>query len=148
ADEIIRSMVSCPDVANAKMPPVVIVERVQNRTEEHIDMQSLTDKIRTALIKSRKVKFVNKQERETLEEEYQYNESGNVSGPTQKRRGNQVGADYIMSGSLATNIQQVGNDKLIYYKLTMNLTNMETSVIDCTEEKEIRKKYRKQSVGL
>ena len=53
-----------------------------------------------------------------------------------------------MSGRLATNIQQLGNDKLIYYKLTMNMTNMETSTIDCTEEKEIRKKYRKQSVGL
>jgi uncharacterized protein (TIGR02722 family) len=148
ADEVIRSMVACPDVSNAKMPPVVIVERVQNRTEEHIDMQSLTDKVRTALIKSRKVKFVNKEERETLDEEYAYNEGGNVSGPSAKKRGKQTGADYIMSGSLATNIQQVGNDKLIYYKLTMNLTNMETSVIDCTEEKEVRKKYRKQSVGL
>ncbi|MCC7440092.1 MAG: penicillin-binding protein activator LpoB [Bdellovibrionales bacterium] len=148
ADEIVRAMVACPEVANAKQSPVVIVERVQNRTEEHIDMQSLTDKIRTALIKSRKVRFVNKEQRETLEDEYKYNEGGSVSGPTAKQRGKQIGADYIMEGSIATNIQQVGNDKLIYYKLTMNLTNLETSVIDCVEEKELRKKYRKQSVGL
>jgi uncharacterized protein (TIGR02722 family) len=148
ADEIIRSMVACPNVSNAHQPPVVIVDRVQNRTEEHIDMQSLTDKIRTALIKSGKVRFVNKEQRENLEEEYKYNESGAVSGPTAKQRGKQIGADYVMEGSLATNIQQVGNDKLIYYKLTMNMTNLETSTIDCTDDKEIRKKYRKQSVGL
>jgi len=49
---------------------------------------------------------------------------------------------------MATNIQQVGNDKFIYYKLTMNLVNLESSEIDCTEEKEIRKQYRKHSVGL
>ena len=52
------------------------------------------------------------------------------------------------SCALASNIQQVGNDKYIYYKLTMNLTNVDTSTIDCTEEKELRKKYRKRSVGL
>lgn len=148
ADTIVQAVVSCDSIVQAGQKPVVAVEKVQNRTEEHIDMVSLTDKIRTALIKSRKVRFINKEERATLEDEYQYNESGNVSSATQKKRGKQVGADYILSGSMATNVQEVGNDKLIYYKLTMNLTNLESSTIDCTEEREIRKKYRKRSVGL
>ena len=146
ADTVIKAMVACSYVANAPKPPVVIVERVQNRTEEHIDMKSLTDKIRTALIKSGKVRFVNKEARDVLDEEYQYNASGAVSGPTQKKRGSQVGADYILGGSMSTNIQEVGRRKLIYYKLTMNLTNLETSTIDCVEEREIRKAYRKQFV--
>ncbi len=148
AETVVGAIVSCKYVANAKAEPVVIVERVQNRTEEHIDMLSMTDKIRTALIKTGKVRFVNKKERDILEEEYKYSESGNVSGPTAKARGKQIGADYILSGAMATNIQQVGDDKLIYYKLTMNLTNLDTSTIDCTEEKEIRKKYKKRNVGL
>ncbi len=148
AETVVQGMVSCGYVRNAPKPPIVIVERVQNRTEEHIDTKSMTDKIRTALIKSGKVRFVNKEERETLEEEYKYNEGGNVSGPTAKKRGAQVGADYILSGAIATNVQQVGNDKLIYYKLTMNLTNLDTSTIDCVEEREVRKKYEKRSVGL
>jgi penicillin-binding protein activator len=148
ADTIIKAMVACDYVGKAPKPPVVIVEKVQNRTEEHIDTVSMTDKIRTALIKSGKVRFVNKTERGTLEDEYKYNEGGNVSGPTAKKRGKQIGADYILSGAMATNVQQVGNDKFIYYKLTMNLTNMDTSTIDCVEERELRKKYRKRSVGL
>ena len=148
ADTVIKAMVACGYVANASKPPVVIVERVANRTEEHIDTVSLTDKIRTALIKTGKVRFVNKEERGTLSDEYDYNAAGNVSGHTAKKRGSQIGADYILSGNLVTNIQQVGNDKFIYYKLTMNLTNLETSTIDCTEDREIRKKYKKRSVGL
>ena len=148
ADTVIRAIVACSYVANAPKPPVVIVERVQNRTEEHIDTVSMTDKIRTALIKSGKVRFVNKEERDTLSSEYQYNEAGNVSGPTAKKKGKQIGADYILSGGLATNVQQVGNDKFVYYKLTMNLTNLEASTIDCTEEREVRKKFNKHSVGL
>ncbi len=148
ADSVIKAMVACPWVANAPKPPIVAVERVQNRTEEHIDTVSMTDMIRTALIKSGKVRFVNKAERETIEEEMQYQESGAVSGVTAKKRGQQIGIDYQLGGALATNIQQVGNEKFIYYKLTMNLTNLETSTIDCTEEKQVRKFFKKRSVGL
>jgi uncharacterized protein (TIGR02722 family) len=148
ADTVIKAMVACNYVANAPKPPIVIVERVQNRTEEHIDTTSMTDKIRTALIKSGKVRFVNKEERGTLSDEYDYNAAGNVSGPSQKKRGGQVGADYILSGEISTNVQQVGDDKFIYYKLTMNLTNTESSTIDCVEDRELRKKFRRRSVGL
>ncbi len=148
ADTVIKAMVACAYVANAPKPPVVIVERVANRTQEHIDTVSMTDKIRTSLIKSGKVRFVNKEERETLSSEYEYNAAGNVSGPSAKSKGKQIGADYILSGNLSTNIQEVGSDKFIYYKLTVNLTNMETSTIDCTEERELRKKFRKRSIGL
>ena len=146
ADTVVKAMVACKYISNAQKPPVVIVERVQNRTEEHIDMQSMTDKIRTALIKTGKVRFVNKQERGTLDEEYDYNAGGNVSGTTAKKSGKQIGADYILSGALATNVQQVGDDKFIYYKITMNLTNMESSVIDCVEDREVRKKFKRQSI--
>jgi len=148
ADTVIKAMVSCGYVANAPKPPVVVVERVANRTEEHIDTVSLTDKIRTSLIKSGRVRFVNKEERGNISSEYDYHAAGNVSAKTAKRAGNQVGADYILSGTLATNVQEVGSDKFIYYKLTVNLTNLETSTIDCTEERELRKKYRKRHVGL
>jgi uncharacterized protein (TIGR02722 family) len=147
SDTIVKAIVGCPEISADKRP-VVIVDQVKNNTEEHIDMGSLTDKIRTALIKSRRVKFVDKDARTTLDEEYRYNEAGNVAKDKQKVRGKQTGADYVMRGAMATNVQQVGNDKFIYYKLTMNLVNLESSEIDCTEEKEIRKQYRKRSVGL
>lgn len=146
ADTIVTAMVACNHIRNAKKPPVVIVDNVQNRTEEHIDMVALTDKIRTALIKSGKVAFADKEKRGVLDEEYRYNESGYVSGPTQKKKGSQIGADYILAGAMATNIQEVGKEKLIYYKLTMNMTNVDTSLIDCTEEREIRKKFEKRIV--
>ena len=148
ADTIVKAMIACEDISKAVKPPVVVVEKVQNRTEEHIDMVAMTDMIRTNLIKSKRVRFVNKTERETVEGEMKYQESGAVSAETQKKRGRQTGAGYVLSGAMATNVQEMGDDKLIYYKLTMNLTNMETTEIDCTEEREIRKKFKRQSMGL
>ena len=148
ADTVVQAIIKCDVVVNAAQRPVVAVEKVLNRTEEHIDTTSLTDKIRTTLLKSKKVRFVDKSGREAIEEEYKYSEGGNVSGATAKKRGKQTGVDYLLGGSMSANIQEVGNDKLIYYKLTMNLTNVDSSEIDCTEEREIRKKYRKRSMGL
>lgn len=148
ADSVVGGIVACKRIASLSKEPVVIVEKVQNRTEEHIDTASITEKVSTALINSGKVRFVSKEDRGTLEEEYNYNESGNVSAATQRKRGKQTGADYVMNGAIATNVQQVGNDKYVYYKLTMKLVNLDTSEIDCVQEKEIRKKFRKRSVGL
>ena len=148
ADTIVEAMLGCPDIKNAKTPPTIALAKVANRTEEHIDTDSLTDMIRTNLIKSRKVKFVDRKSRGELDEEYAYGETGKVSKETAKKAGKQIGVDYLLNGAMATNIQQVANDKLIYYKLTMNLTNTDTSIIDCSEEKQIRKKYRKRSTGI
>lgn len=148
AEKIVASMLDCPEIKDAKGRPTVAVSKVANRSEEFIDIDSLNEKIRTALSKSRKVRFIDRAARAELDSEYDYGASGKQSKDTAKKAGKQLGVDYLMNGALATNIQQVGNDKLIYYKLTMNLVNTDTSAIDCTEEHEVRKKYRKQSVGL
>lgn len=148
AEKIVDAMLACPEIKESKGRPSIAVGAVQNRTEEFIDLESLNEKIRTALAKSRKVRFIDRGTRGDIDSEVEYGESGRQSKETAKKHGKQVAVDYMMKGALATNIQQVGNDKLIYYKLTMNLTNMDTSVIDCTEEHEIRKKYRKQSLGI
>jgi uncharacterized protein (TIGR02722 family) len=146
AETIVQAIVGCPDIKDSRTAPIVALSKVQNRTEEHIDVDAITEMIRTNLIKSRKVKFVDRKARADIDEEYDYGASGKVSKETAKKAGKQIGVDYLLNGAIATNIQQVGNDKFVYYKLNMNLTNTDTSVIDCAEEKEVRKKYRKQRI--
>lgn len=149
AEEMINSMAAHPLFADAKIPPIVQVETVRNKTSEHIDTKSITDSVRTALIKTGKVRFSNKEDRETLSEEIDYQQqSGRVRRDTQKRRDGGVGADYILTGDLISNVQQVGNRKLIYYRLTLNLTNLTTGLIDWSDEKPIRKRFKKKAVGL
>jgi len=148
ASTIVDAVLKCPDIAESRGRPTIAVSKVVNRSEDFPDIDALTEMIRSNLTKSRKVRFVDRGAREELDEEYQYGASGRVSKETAKKAGKQIGVDYLLTGALATNVQQVGNDKLIYYKLNMKLTNLETSAIDCEEEKEIRKKYRKKSLGL
>jgi len=149
ADALVSSLMNHPVIKDAKKTPIFQVENVTNSTSEHIDMQSLTDKIRTALIKSGKVQFHDKLQRETLSKEYAYQtESGNVNKETAKGKGHQIGADYIMTGDFSSNVQELGGKKVVYYKLTLNATDIKTGLITWTEEKEIKKLFKKRSYAL
>ncbi len=146
--DLVQSAVSHPAIANANRPPIVMVTRLQNKTSEHIDTQSVTDMFTVELMRTGKVTFVDKAAREDIAEEYDYQDSGMVSRETKKTKGGQVGADFIMNGRLDSIVQEAGKDKTVYYKLTMNLTNLKTGLIQWTDQKQIRKIYKKRRVGL
>lgn len=149
ADTMIKSLTESAVVAQAKKPPVVLVTLVKNRSQEHIDMKSMTDKVRVALIKSGKFRFTEKEVRGELSEEMDYqNKSGYVDPETARKKGKQIGANYFLTGEITDRVQEVGNKKYVYYKCTFNLVDIQSGLIDWTDEKEIRKYYQKRSTGL
>jgi penicillin-binding protein activator len=146
--DLVDSALKHRAIVNAKSPPVVMVTRLENKTSEHIDTQSITDMITVELTKSGLVQFVDKAAREDVAAEYDYQDSGMMSRETKKGKGKQVGADLIMNGRIDSIVQEVGKDKTIYYKVTLNMTNLATNIIVWTDQKQIRKIYRKKRVGL
>ena len=149
AETMIQSLTGSAVIQKEDQRPVVLITLVRNRTQEHIDMKSMTDKIRVQLIKSGKFRFSSKSARGEIADELAYqNESGYVDPVTARTKGKQVGADYFLTGEISDRVQQVGNKKYVYYKATFNLVNIESGLIDWTDEKEIRKFYKKRSVGM
>ncbi len=146
--DLVDSLVAHHTIAGAKAPPIVMVTKLQNKTSEHIDTESVMDMIRVELTNRGRVSFVDKQAREDMDEEYAYQGSGRVNGKSKKGPGNQVGADFIINGRLDSIVQEVGKDKTVYYKLTLNMTNLDNGLIAWTNHKQIRKVYKKKSVGL
>lgn len=146
--ELVASAVKHPAINGAKRPPIVIVTRLQNKTSEHIDTQNITDMFQVELMNTGKVTFVDKAAREDIAEEYEYHDSGMVSRETKKGAGGQVGADFIMNGRLDSIVQEAGRDKTIYYKMTMNLTNLKTGLIVWTGHKQMRKIFKKKRIGI
>jgi uncharacterized protein (TIGR02722 family) len=145
---LVASMLGHPTLAHAKVPPTVVITSLQNKTSEHIDTQSVMDMVRVELMKSGKLRFIDKEARGDIDEEYSYQNSGRVSNETKKGPGGQAGADFIVNGRLDSIVQEVGKDKTVYYKITLNLTNLKSSVIEWSDNKQIRKVYRKKTIGL
>lgn len=149
--DMIDSMAKHPVFASAKpgAAPIVQVESIRNKTHEHIETKAMSDSLRTALIKTGKVRFSNKEDRSNLDSEIDYQQnSGRVRADTKKRKDGLISPDYILTGDLVSNVQEVGSKKLVYYKLNLNLTNLETGLIEWSDEKPIRKRYKKRSVGF
>ncbi len=145
---MVDSLVRHRSIAESKAPPIMMVTNLQNKTSEHIDTQSIMDMVRVELTNSGRVAFIDKEARNDIAEEYNYQDSGMVNQQTKKGPGGQIGADFIVNGRLDSIVQEVGKDKTIYYKITLNMTNLKTGVITWTDQKQIRKSFKKKSVGL
>ncbi len=147
-EALVKSMLGHRAIAKAPKPPLVMITQLQNKTTEHIDTQSVMDMVRVELSKTGDVQFIDKEAREDIKGEYDYQNSGMVSEETKKGPGGQIGAEYIINGRLDSIVQEVGKDKTVYYKVTLNLTNLKTGVIVWTDNKQMRKLFKKKSVGL
>ncbi|MCZ6633781.1 MAG: penicillin-binding protein activator LpoB, partial [bacterium] len=108
AKKMANSILSAPWMDSAGGTPAVMIGKMRNRTSEHIDMVALSDKLRTTLIQSGRLRFVDVLNRRDIAEEYEYQNSGYVNPAQAKAPGNQTGSDYILTGTLSSNVQEVG----------------------------------------
>src|SRR5438552_603339 len=149
ADRMVGSLVKHPASADGRRP-VVQASALKNKTSEHIDSKALTDKIRTALIKTGMVRFtaVSDANREILENLDYQSGSGVVDPRTRKATGKQIGADYLLYGEIGSIVKHAGRDTDTYYKITLNMVDVESGIIEWTDEKEIRKQGERPLFGL
>jgi len=146
AERMINSLLVHPVLNNI---PVIYVSRLRNKTSEHIDTEAITDKIKTALIKSGKVKFtaISEVKEEVIEQLMYQKESGMVDPTTRVAIGKQIGADLILYGDIISIVKKEGRKQDIYYKINLELADLETGLIEWSEEEEIRKQAKKSIIG-
>ncbi len=132
--------------------PIFMIAGVENRTSNYVDTKGLTDKIRTTLFKTGKAQFVNEARRQDLLKEQGY-QAANATPETQVAIGKQLGAKYMISGSLmemkdeSARQVRVSKQKLNYYKLTVEVTDLETSLLAWTTEKEFARQASLPIIG-
>ena len=133
-------------------PPVVMIAGVQNRTERYVDTKGLTDRLRTLLHESGKVKFVNESRRAELMKERAY-QAANATPETQVAVGKELGAQYMLSGSFmemkseSQREVRLSKKEINYYKLTIEITDLKTSIIEDTAEIDFARKASLPLIG-
>ncbi len=125
-------------------PPLLVVDKVKNKTMQHIDTESVTDSIRTKLIRSRKFSFQDRTTEGALNEELAY-QQGAATAPV--AAGQQDAPQYMLTANLSEIVQEEGRLKDVYYKFTMNLRDLKSGRILWADEKEIRKQKTKSIFG-
>ncbi|MBO9491704.1 penicillin-binding protein activator LpoB [Endozoicomonas sp. G2_1] len=150
ANQMTDSLLVSPVIGNLTQNnhPVVFVERIKNKTSEHIDTESITDSISTKVLRSGKFRFVDMTRVNAVREQLNFQNEGGLVDPTKAVQfGRQVGAQYMLYGNLSSIVKSNQDKSDVYYKFTMRLMDLESGIIEWADETEIRKTRTKQSIG-
>lgn len=141
AESMARSLSTSAPITRAKKTPVLTIQEVRNKTGEYIDTRAITDSIRSQLLKGGGMSFATDQAgmQGQVDELARQNQSGLYKKNTAKKMGNMVAADYRLEGSIISIVKRAGDVKDVYYKLSLQLINVESGLIEWADEKDIRK---------
>ena len=124
--------------------PVVIVGTVRNRSHEHINVRTFVKDLEGALINSGEVDFVaSSEERGEIRDERK-DQAVHSSEETAKSEGEEIGADFMLQGSINSILDKVEGEAVIFYQVNLELIEIETNKKVWIGEKKI-KKYVKRS---
>lgn len=151
---LVESLKTTATLGDGTGKPVLILYGIANRTDEHISTSGIADDIRKELLKSGRFAFVNRAQRDTIikEMDYQYR-SGQVAPDAMRKVGRQVGAEFMVTGTLRSiekkEPRQIRLRKrtLKYYSLNLEITNIETGLVEWADSVEIMRESAKPFIG-
>jgi len=132
--------------------PIIVVMGVQNRTRTHADMKAITDTITTKMLDDGSIRLVNASRRDDLLKEQGY-QLANCTPETKVQIGRQLGAKYMMTGSLVEIGQESGREvrlskkEDVYYQLTVEITDLETGLIEVRKQRDRLRRASKPLIG-
>lgn len=151
AAKMVDDLLSFPPIVQltAQRRPVVFVDAIKNKTMQHIDTESITDTIQSKLINSGKFRFVDMTAVDQVRKQLNYqNESGMVSDATAVQMGRQIGAEFMLYGNFSEIKKSAGGTTDVYMKFTLKLMNLQTGILEWSNEKEIRKVQKRGVFGM
>lgn len=127
------------EVKNGSLP-VVVVGQFKNTSDEHIDVSVISKRMEAALLNSGKVDFVaSSSERDDLRQERIEQQSW-ASEETAKALANEIGADFMLIGSVKAVVDQVDRKAVRNYFVYAEMIEIETGKkIWIGENSEIKK---------
>ena len=123
--------------------PKVIVGLVKNRSHEHIDAETFIKDMEKAFIKTGAIRLIQGGEsREEIRFERE-DQQTNALPSTVKQWGRELGADFMLQGTINSIVDEVERQMVIYYQIDLTLTNLESNEVVWIGDEKIKKYVRK-----
>ena len=153
AEEMINDMLSYPWISqfNQRFPgkePLVTVQRVRNKSHEHIAVDTFVNDIKRAVIRSGKAGFIATfEERQDTRAELA-DQDMNASADTRMEMGEEDGANFALSGTINSIVDQLDNQRVTYYQVDLKLINLQTAREVWNGSKKIKKFMERKSFSF
>ncbi|MFO1319544.1 MAG: penicillin-binding protein activator LpoB [Burkholderiales bacterium] len=139
AERMTQSMLQAPVIAGGNLP-IVTTQEVKNKTSEYIDTRAITNRMRSTLQKSGRVRFaVDNAEMQKQIEELKRQQSELYDQEKAVQQGKMVGAGFRLTGEITSIVKETKNVKDVYYQLFLSLTNVQTGIEEWSDTQDIRK---------
>lgn len=126
--------------------PVMVVGTIANKSHEHIDAETFIKDMEKSIIKNGSVRIVQAGEkRQELRTERDEQNQGYTSPETAKKWGLELGADFILQGTINSIVDSYKKEKVVYYQVNLELTNLETNEVVWMGDKKIKKQVSDRS---
>lgn len=120
--------------------PVVVVGSITNKSHEHIDAETFIKDIEKAIIRNGSVRLVQAGEkRQELRTERDEQNQGYTSAETAKKWGLELGADFMLQGTINSIVDTYKKEKVVYYQIDLELTDLQTNEVVWMGDKKIKK---------
>ncbi len=143
AEQMTRSLIQTPKIVNTTKPLVIAILDIQNKSDQHIPTDIITDKLMMAMLKTGRLRFVDRKQIQAALQEMMLSSTGAIDPTQAKRLGRMVAADMLMSGEIASINKRDAHNSMTYYRLSLHLTDLETNEIIWADETEIKKQSSK-----
>jgi len=150
SEEMIGDMLSFPWIrdfraSNGAEKPTVIIQRVRNKSHEHISAETFLNDLKRAIIRSGDARFIaSGAERQDIRSE---REDQELNASAAKAMGNETAADFALSGSINSFVDQVDGSRVTTYQVDLKLVNMESNEEVWNGQKKLKKFQEKSSYG-
>lgn len=149
--KMLEGMLSSPAIAKITgndKAPVVFFSTIKNETAEHIKTEMLANTVSTEIINSGKFQFTDMSQAHKMKTQIDYQkQSGMVDQKTATKMGQQVGAEYMIYGSIA-DMQSINSDQQsLFFLITLKMINLKTGIIVWQDQKQIRKLQKRSTFG-
>lgn len=154
SDEMIDDMLSFPWLQrweqahpDRSRQPTVIVLGVRNRSHEHIETNTFINDLRRSMIRSGRIDFVADGDvRDAIRSE-RIDQEFNASPETAARLAREAGANFALSGSIDSWVDQLDGRRVTNYQVDLVLIDMETNREVWAGQKRIQKQQTRSRLG-
>lgn len=148
AESMVKEALEYPWLSNfsqsKQRQPVVVVGTVLNNSHEHINVGTFVTDLERELTNSQKVTFVaGKDERDEVRTERK-EQAMYAREDTQKAPGKEIGADYMMKGTIATILDEADGTKAMFYQVDLQMVDLESNAKVWFGQKKIKKVIEKK----
>jgi uncharacterized protein (TIGR02722 family) len=128
--------------------PTIIVGGFNNRSMEHIPVETFVKDLENAFVTSGAVRVVaSKDERQGVRDERR-DQQQNARGDTRSGIGRELGARYMLAGELNSIEQGQGREKIVYYQVDATLIDLESNAKVWVGQHKIKKYIERKPFGV